>query len=70
MESKKYNKLVNIAKKEAASQIENYSLPVAEGRGDIQGGVGGTTIGCQIGYKDILYNTEYSQYFVITVNGI
>ena len=29
------------------------------------------TIGYKIGYKDLLYNTgEYSQYFLITVNGV
>ena len=29
-----------------------------------------TTIMCKISYKDILYNTEYSQYFTITINGV
>lgn len=33
-----------------------------------QMGQGDTTIMCKISYEDILYNTEYSQYFTITIN--
>ena len=51
VESKKYNKLVNIIKKEADSQIQktNYWFPVM-GEGTIKG-VGGTICGCKIGSK-------------------
>ena len=55
MESKKYNKLVNITKKEADSQM----LPVAEWRGNL-GGEGikrHKLLGIKIIYKDTLCNT-------------
>ena len=51
MESEKYNKLVNITKKEADSQTGQTGVWLLE-----EVGVGAHTIGCMIGYKDVLYN--------------
>ena len=63
MESKTYNKLVNITKKKRLTDIENKLVVTSEerevGRGNL--GVGEwevQTLGCKIGYKDVLYSTE------------
>ena len=62
MESKKYNKLVNITKKKQTTDIENKLAVTGReregGRDSI--GVGGLevqTIRYKISYKDIFYNT-------------
>ena len=64
MESKKYNKLVHIKKKQTHRYREQTSGYQSGGCGWARAsniGVGEQeveTIGCKIGYKDILYNTE------------
>ena len=60
MESKKYSKLVNTTKKETDSQYRELVVTSGErkGRGNISVGEWEVqTIGCKIGYRDILYNT-------------
>ena len=73
VESKKYNKLVNIKKrKEGDSQIQrtNQQLPVGRGKEQYRGReLRGTNDYVQNkvqGY--ILQNREHSQYFIITTN--
>ena len=69
VESKKYNKLVNISKKEADSDTENKLVVSrgAVGRGNI--GVKEWEVQTRLqGY--IVQHGGYSQYFVITINGV
>lgn len=61
MESKLYNKRVNVAKKSRFTDTENkpvVSRGDRDGGGDPQGGgVKGQTVTCKISCKDIVYNT-------------
>ena len=61
VESKKYNKLVNITKKKSHGYIERIRGDQWEGEWEEQ------SVGCKIGSR--VYYGEPSQYFVITVNG-
>ena len=75
MESKNYNKLLNITKTNTLTDIEN-KLAVTNGereRGRGNTGLGNSevqTVTYKISYKDMLCNTEYSQYFIIAINGV
>ena len=72
MESKKYNKLENITKKKQTNRYrEQTSGYQCRGKGiirvrewEVQ------TIGCKIGYKNVLYNMGTIDNVVITVNGV
>ena len=72
MESKKYNKLENITKKKQTHRYrEQTSGYQCRGKGiirvrewEVQ------TIGCKIGYKNVLYNMGTIDNVVITVNGV
>ena len=63
MESKKYNKVVNITRKKQTPNIENKLVITSGGReaGRSKIGVGNwkvQIIMCKLSYKDILYNIE------------
>ena len=56
MESKKYNKLVNIKKEKQVTDLENKLVPWLLWWGAIQRGeVRGAYYWCEIGYKGALY---------------
>ena len=59
MESKKYNKLVNIQKRSRLTDVEKKLAVTSEEEGQYRGGGGWKvqTTGCKMGYKDVLYNT-------------
>lgn len=68
MESKKYNKLVNISKIRL-KDIEN-KLAVTSGRGRVNVGGGGEEVQTIMNKTSSkMYNTRTYQYFAITVHG-
>jgi len=77
VECKKHNKLVNVTKKcSRLTDTENRLVVTVgrQGRGIVgvrEGAI--QTIQCKIGCKDVLciiQHGDYSQYFVITINGV
>ena len=77
MESGKYNKLVNIPKRNRLTDIGNKVVVTSEER---EGGRGNIRIG-EEGVETVMYkikklrgcivqHKEYTQYFIITINGI
>ena len=70
MESKKYNKLVNITKRSRLKDIQDKLMVTSEERESRRGNIGVgewevQTTGYKIGYKDVLtvQHGKYSQYF-------
>ena len=73
MESKKYNELVNIQKRSRlqVQRTNQWLLVVKKGKGQKRGGEGKIGVRYIIrlqGY--IAQQEEYSQYFVISINGV
>ena len=76
MESRKYNKLVNITEKKQTHRYreQNSGYQWGEGgEGENRGGRGNRykLLGIKIGHKDTMYITgNKNQYFIVTVNGV
>ena len=68
MEPKKCSKLASMAKYRYRQQTSDYKW----GRGAIWGGVeeeGAQNIRCKIGSRMYIQHGEYSQYFIVSING-